>query len=125
MIMDPWLSIFSFVRYMPESDFSDGKHERIRDEIDEAIMNIAEKYGLDIELCRGIDTLLSDNPKDTVPRRGYSNHNRCVECGGWTSAHNQGEPILLLKPGAEYNGEIYCKDHLPVESPMYHELQYT
>jgi len=126
MNVDPLLVTFSFVTYMPRNDHVtlDGKFAKFCNQIDEAILNIAEEYDLDVELSGAACLCLKESPNDRFVGGGNSNYGRCIECGAWTSAQNKDNPIIQLTVGAEYNGDMYCEEHLPVESPMYKNLHF-
>jgi hypothetical protein len=111
---------------MPRNDHvaQDGKFAKFHTQINESILNIAEEYGLDVELSSATCFCLKENPNDRFMGGSYSNHSRCIECGVWTSAQNKDNPIVQLMVGAEYNGDMYCEDHLPVASPMYKEIHF-
>ena len=121
MKKDDLLLSYSFVTPMDRKDHGteDGKINKFSDEIEKAIKKIAEKFDQDIECLSG--SLYVISPHDAYDGKP-DNAGRCLVCNEWVSAQNKKNIFTELGVGAEYDGELYCQQHLPKESPMYRKL---
>ena len=120
MEKDSLLLEFSFVTYMDRKDHTtlDGKYMEFSDKIEESIRKVAEEYNLGVDCFRGSIYALGAG---RIPEK-HDNSGRCVNCNEWVSAQNKGNIIGGLGIGAEYDGKLYCQQHLPKESPTYSKL---
>jgi hypothetical protein len=121
MKKDTLLINYSIVTAMDRKDHQteDGKYMDFSDEIEEAIRNVAKKHDQKIEHYSDLVYVLNyENAYSNEP----DNAGRCIKCDDWVSALNLPNIFTELSSGAEYDGKLYCQQHLPKESPMYSKL---
>lgn len=114
MTHDPLLMNVAFVTYMARDDHlpADGKMVEFWDRIEDQIRKIADEFDLEIDGYRNSVHAFRASIKP-------NNSGRCVVCNDWISAQNRPNIMQGLGFGAEFQGTLYCMDHLPEESDMF------
>ncbi len=118
MTEDPLKITTSFVTYMSKQDYIseyDSKLDHLWERIEQEIRKVIDELDLDID-CYGSSVYAIGGGSSP------DNSGRCVVCDEWVSAQNQPNIIQGLGIGAEYCGDLYCREHLPKDSPFYTTL---
>ena len=117
MKKDPILLSVSFVTHMARNDHQseNSKLWRLFERLEDKLRRVTTDADLTVE-CYQSSVYAIGAGKEP------DNSGRCVVCDDWVSAQNRPDVIGELGVGAEHQGDLFCQDHLPAESPVYREL---
>jgi hypothetical protein len=117
MTKDPLLIQASFVTYMIRQDHcsQDGKLGQLWERIEKEIRKVVDEFDCELDCYRS-----SVYGIGAGSNRDNSGH--CVVCDEWISAQNKPKILQGLGIGAEHRGDLYCRQHLPEDSPLHTKL---